>query len=278
MATSPRKQRKRKRRRISLVLLLLLAAAGYYVGNRYAKQAGHDGLFSLLSSSSSNYSNSRDPDVAISLEIDAEAMAKINQVREDALARGVIVQPDDPYVPCVIRYNGEEIKAEIRLKGKMLDHVEGDKWSFRVKTKKGDAFLGMKRFTLQHPGTRQYLSEWVYHRIAEEEGLIALRYQFINLTLNDDDLGVYAVEEHFGQEVLGQNERLPGPIFRFNPSLFWYFRINEANGIDIAEEYTKFQSSYLDAFTEGSLLKDADLKRNFEQAGLADGAVPTRRG
>jgi len=42
------------------------------------------------------------------------------------------------------------------------------------------------------------------------EGIVALRYGFIQLRFNDKDLGVYAYEEHFGPELLEHNGRAEG--------------------------------------------------------------------
>ena len=35
---------------------------------------------------------------------------------------------------------------------------------------KGGGFMGMKRFSLQHPGTRNYLYEWFYQQLSRGEG------------------------------------------------------------------------------------------------------------
>ena len=258
--------KKHKRRNRVLLVLVLLLAGGYYVGNRYSKSKGYESLFSFLTSTSSNYIESKDAPIQLSIKLDEAEFAKLEAVRNEALERGVIVQPEDPYVKCKLKYNGETIKAKIRLKGKMTDHVEGDKWSFRIKTRKGDAFLGMKRFSLMHPGTRNYGYEWIYHQLSREEGIAALRYHFVNLTFNGKDLGVYALEEHFGQEIAGNNARVEGPIFRFNPNLYWYYRIHELQGLRLVEEYTKFQSAHLDPFNEGDLSKDSLLGSHFANA------------
>jgi hypothetical protein len=101
-----------------------------------------------------------------------------------------------------------------------MDHLQDKKWSFRVKTKKGDAFMGMKRFSLQHPGTRNYVHEWIYHRMMEEEGIMSLRYFFLNVRVNNEDWGIYALEEHFTEEMVENNARMKGPVVRYNRNRF----------------------------------------------------------
>ncbi len=149
----------------------------------------------------------------------------------------------------------------------MTDHVEGRKWSFRVVAKKSGGFLGMQRFSLQHPGTRNYLTDWFFHQLMKGEGIIALRYGFCKVKLNDEDLGVYAYEEHFGPELLENNGRLPGPIVRFDPGLFWLHRTQGLDGAaKVADAYGAYQAASLDAFGSDELAKDPQQRLYFEQA------------
>ncbi len=250
-------------KRLLWLLLIVGVAVGFNKFNGLVKQRRYKNAFSFLSVSASNYLQGQSADFSASINIKPEHFQKIEEVRNAALKRGVIIQPEDPYVPCVIEFNGEKIKGEIRLKGKMTDHVSGKKWSFRVKTKKNKAFMGMQRFTLQHPGTRGYVYEWLHHQLCKHEGIIALRYEFINLTLNGEDLGVYAVEENFGQPLVQNNERPKGPVFRFNPTLYWQARLNAVNRVYIAQEFTNFQNAHVEAFSKKETFTDSTLKAAF---------------
>ncbi|MCB0814173.1 MAG: CotH kinase family protein, partial [Flavobacteriales bacterium] len=143
----------------------------------------------------------------------------------------------DRYVKADLVHDGSAFKARIRIKGKLSDHVEGSKWSFRVIARKEGGFMGMKRFSLQHPGTRNYLYEWFYQQLSRGEGLIALKYGFCKVRFNGQDLGVYAYEEHFGEELLEHAHRPEGPIVRFDPSLYWVHRLSNLEGIRFDEPY-----------------------------------------
>lgn len=253
-------------KRLFGLLFIVGVAVGFYKFNGLVKQRGYKNAFSFLSISASNYLQGQSADLSASITIKPEHFQKIEEVRNAALKRGVIIQPEDPYVPCVIEFNGEKIKGEIRLKGKMTDHVSGKKWSFRLKTKKNKAFMGMQRFTLQHPGTRGYVYEWLHHQLCKQEGIIALRYEFINLTLNGEDLGVYAVEENFCQPLVQNNERPKGPVFRFNPTLYWQARLNAVNRVYIAQEFTNFQNAHVEAFSKKETFTDSTLKAAFVEA------------
>ncbi|MCB0793167.1 MAG: CotH kinase family protein, partial [Flavobacteriales bacterium] len=176
------------------------------------------------------------------------------------------------YVNARLRHQDDEFNARLRIKGKLTDHVQGRKWSFRVIARKAGGFLGMKRFSLQHPGTRNYLCDWLYHRLSAGEGIVALRYGFVRVVLNDEDLGIYAYEEHFDEALLEQNGRIPGPLVRFDPSLFWVHRLNMMQGVRYNEPFAEFQAAALDAYGTKDLLNDPDQKAVFERAvALMDG-------
>ncbi|MEZ4739566.1 MAG: hypothetical protein R2818_09500 [Flavobacteriales bacterium] len=183
-----------------------------------------------------------------------------------ARERGVIMPEGNDYAPAELTFNGEVFKAKVRIKGKMSDHVQGSKWSFRVISKKDKGFLGMQRFSLQHPGTRNYLCDWFFHRLSAGEGIIALRYGFIRLEFNGQDLGVYAYEEHFGPELLAHNARVKGPLFRFDPGLFWEHRLNMLKKVRYNEPFGAYQAAAVDAFGSGDLEKDPEQMAYFEEA------------
>jgi len=169
-------------------------------------------------------------------------------------------------VPAEVDGGAGTFKAKVRIKGKLTDHVEGSKWSLRVIAKKDGGFKGMQRFSMQHPGTRNYLCDWLYHRLMQAEGVAALQYGFVRVRLNDDDLGIYAYEEHFGPELLARNGRAPGPLFRFDPALFWEHRLNEMNKLRFDEPFAAYQAASLDAFGSSELERDKEARAQFEEA------------
>ncbi len=271
----------KKRWRLVLLTCLLLGICGAWYADRRVKAHGHPGLLTLAKQYWRNYPKSfqMDPPV-VSISVDEAGMEQLYSVVERSRELGVIAREGNDYV------NGEfhidmpgggegsgDFKGKLRIKGKMTDHVEGDKWSFRVVAKKSGGFLGMKRFSLQHPGTRNYLCDWLFHQFMKGEGIIALRYGFCKVKLNEEDLGVYAYEEHFGPELLEHNGRLPGPIVRFDPGLFWLHRTQGLDGgAKVADAYGAYQVASLDAFGTDDIAQDAEQKKYFEQAiALMDG-------
>ena len=163
------------------------------------------------------------------IDIKFKNYQKLSQDREEALKRGFRTSDPDSYVPAQIRYKDKTLKVRLRLKGRTLDHLGGaewrlnrnDKWSFRIKVRRGDALFGMRKFSVQHPFTRDYESEVLFYKALEREGIMMLRYFFVNVFVNGDDVGLMALEEHTSKELLEFRGRRDGPIIKFGDSLYY---------------------------------------------------------
>lgn len=232
------------------------------------KTKGYLGLWDFTKTVSANYFEGlkADPE-SISIQIEGKDFKKLEKNREQALERGVIINDiDGDYVPATLEYKGQKIKVKLRLKGHMTDHLQDNKWSFRIKIKGKNSFMGMKRFSIQHPGTRGYIYEWIYHELMKREDVIALRYKFINVSVNSKDWGVYAVEENFENELIENNNRKKGPIIRFNPNLYWVSRYNEILGENSSDEFASYYSANVETYRESDIVKDSAQKQYFLKA------------
>ncbi|MBI1937695.1 MAG: CotH kinase family protein [Ignavibacteriales bacterium] len=121
------------------------------------------------------------------------------------------------FVPAEINYNQNIYQVKLRLKGdRPIHYADKDKWSFRIKVKEDKTLFNMKEFSVQKPVTRNYIYEWIFHKMLEKEGILSLRYKFVKVIFNGKDLGVYALEEHFDKYLIESNMRRDGPIIRFD--------------------------------------------------------------
>ena len=158
------------------------------------------------------------------LEIDLkfEDYQKLLDKRSEALQIGILNSSDSDYVDGKIVFqHGKKLDAELRLKGDWTDHLEGDKWSFKIKLKEDGQVLSMREFSIQSPATRNFLNEWAFHRALMDEGVLTTRYEFVNVILNGKNLGVYAIEDSFTPELIESQGRRQGVIIRFNEDLMW---------------------------------------------------------
>lgn len=197
------------------------------------------------------------------IDINFKNYQKLAYKRQMALANGYLTTDSDSYVPADIHFRGVTTSVRLRLKGDLLDHLQGEKWSFRVKTRGEQTLWGMKRFSLHHPQTREYIFEWLFYRALRLEGLIALRYEFVNVTINGKDRGLYALEESFEKRLLENNTRREGPILKFDETNWWTESEGHVRdyGLPGAGHYNSLP---VDMFQTGKVLADSALFGQFQ--------------
>ena len=212
----------------------------------------------------------------IFINIDFEDYQKIEYKRQEALDLGILISSSEDYVPATIKYGDKEVNVELRLKGDWVNHLEGNKWSFRIKVRGGDTLFGMKTFSIQDPNTRRYLNEFVYHQILKKEDIVALRYDFVEVTINGKNRGIYALEEHFEKQLIEDNQRREGIIIKFNEDVMWAGILDNKNpyssdlfysSFNFRENYLNwFYSSNIETFTNKKILEDPILSKQFQEA------------
>lgn len=155
------------------------------------------------------------------IRIKGQHVRKLEAQREHALSEGVLVAGDDDFVPAQIALDDRTVAVRLRLKGDLVDHLDTEKWSYRIKVKDGASIFGMRVFSLQHPKTRNWDGEWLFQHHLKSEGVLALRYRLVNVFLNGVAKGIYALEEHFSRELLESQSRRDGVIVKFDETGFW---------------------------------------------------------
>lgn len=146
---------------------------------------------------------------------------KILKKRNEAMRLDLLLSDSSDFIPATVNYEGQYIPVCLRLKGDNADHLKGDKWSFRIKTKKGYTFRGMRVFSIHHPEERNYAYEWGYLYNIRSEGIVAPRYEFIRVIINGKDKGIYALEENFSKELIEFQGNREGIILKFNENYYW---------------------------------------------------------
>lgn len=165
---------------------------------------------------------------SLSITVATEDAATLKQVRDHGLQTGVIRRGEvanNGLVPVTITFRGQPYTAQARIKGDWADHINTDKWSFRLELNDG-AMMGMREFSIQHPQTRNYLRGWIFRSALRREGLIAPRDSFINVSINGNEMGVYNLEEHLSTHMLESQGRREGPIVKFDDDNAWLARLD----------------------------------------------------
>jgi hypothetical protein len=164
---------------------------------------------------------------SLNLNIKFENIEKLRIKREEALNKGLLIRSDNDFVNSKISYNSEPPQAcKIRLKGDLAQHWNGDKWSLRINTKNGNSIEGMTTFSIQDPITRNYTYEWLFLQNLKYEDVLAPNYFFLNVNINGEEKGIYALEEHFSKEMIEKKNRREGIVLSFNEHHMWNLHWN----------------------------------------------------
>ena len=167
---------------------------------------------------------------SLNIDISYKSSNKIAVKRENALKIDRLIATDEDFVPARIHHNDRSFDVKMRLKGDLPDHWDSEKSSYRVKMKDKKNIMGMTRFSLQQPGTRGDTSQWLFLKNLQMEKLLAVDYEFVNLSVNGKKMGIYAMENHFTKEFLESQNKREGIIISFDEHRFWSkFPPNQSN-------------------------------------------------
>ena len=121
------------------------------------------------------------PGKELILDIPFDHYQQLEYQRQQALKIGLLVSNNNDYVGAKLSVDEIPYNINIRLKGDAIDHIRDElKSSYRIRAKGDNTILGMKQFSIHHPRERNYLNEWIFHKTINKEGLISLRYFFVN--------------------------------------------------------------------------------------------------
>ena len=135
------------------------------------------------------------PREEISLIIKPKEYKKIIEVRNQSIKQNKLTKDLEKWSDGKLLLNDEARNVQIRLKGVFSDHwSDAKQWSFKLKIKNDSKPLnGLKRFALQPPKTNSYIYEWLFMKALEKENLFSLGAEFIDLKINEKNLGAYTV-------------------------------------------------------------------------------------
>lgn len=151
----------------------------------------------------------------IDMNIGFKDIIKIETQRDLAIRNGNLGLKDNlELVDAEFVYKNKKYQGQIRLKGDRKMHFEKKKHSsYNIYLDNNNFIMGMNRFAIQKPGTRNYIHEWIFHEMIGELNLIKSNYLFFDLFVNGENQGLYALEEKMGKELIERNKKRNGPIF-----------------------------------------------------------------
>ena len=196
------------------------------------------------------------------LVFDTLRYRKFLDKRIEAFNNGVLQSGDDDWVKGMIFGDGKMMKAKMRLKGDWLDHLIGDKWSFRIKMRKDFAWKRLRVFSIQTPKARSFLDEWYAHKLYESKDILTTRYGFVPVIIDNKSRGLYAWEEHFVKQLVESRKRREGPILKLSEDAFWQVqRVAKVNNKWLDMPY--YGVSVIEPFSQGKTMKNPTLRHQF---------------
>tara|TARA_B100001093_G_scaffold362192_1_gene346945 strand:+ start:2408 stop:4987 length:2580 start_codon:yes stop_codon:yes gene_type:complete len=161
----------------------------------------------------------------VTLEIDQRSILGLELQRKlRSENNGELNDDEKIFLPADIKLNDQNYSVKLRTKGVRPIHwKDKDKTSYKVDIRGDKRLWGMEEFSFQKPIIRNYTYEYLFHKLLGHVGLININYFFINLFINDQNHGVYAVEESFSKELVERQKKRNGPIFSLKDELGEYF-------------------------------------------------------
>ncbi len=196
------------------------------------------------------------------LEIKPKDIKKIEEKRKAALKLGVLNAVDDDFVNVTLKGEGEKYKAKVRLKGDWTDHLGGDKWSLRIELKGDNCIWGLQKMSIQPKETRVGIWERLIYEYYREQGGVALRYDFVDVVINGEYKGVYALEEGMEKRVIENSLKREGPILKINEDLLWEERTYAPGGAG----YFRYQQQPIEPFSIKKTIESSNLSKYADYA------------
>ncbi len=206
----------------------------------------------------------------LKIQVDIDGLQQLEKTRKAAYSKGILEQADDSEIKAKIIDDDKTIVAKLRYKGDWLDHLMSGSPSYRIKLKSNDSWNHLQTFSVQHPKTRGYLREWVYHNFLNHADVLSPRYDFIYFKMNEDQTKVMALEEHFTKNLVEHQLRREGPILKLTEDRFWEGMKRAMSTrrtlADPDNKESAFWTSELKPFKEAKTSKSAALRPEFEVA------------
>lgn len=157
----------------------------------------------------------------LSLVINQENLYNLEMQREKKLGKLKDYEKNlDNMSKAKMIFDDEIFNIKLRVKGdRMIHWYKKNETSFKIDIIGNKRFKGLEEFSVQKPITRNYIYEYIFHKLLENQNLISLKYLFLNLRINDGENSIYNIEEGFSKELIERNKRRNGPIFGINESI-----------------------------------------------------------
>ncbi len=156
------------------------------------------------------------------IDIKFKHLLRIEYLRDQAVKEKFINPAfKEEEFPAKLAYKGKTYDVKIALTGMVSRTHLGNpaKWSFEVKARGDNTIAGMKRFAMLVPTARGYMTDWLSFELMKERGLMGMRVDFAEVSINGKSSGVFYMEERFDKHLIENNALREGIIFKLEKEL-----------------------------------------------------------
>lgn len=250
-----------------ILIVLFFIVLGYFSGKYHIVGETYYSLLHEINQQKNETEYSLPKNLTIdnfNITIAEDEFDQIKKKRNEALDNKYLICSSKDYVNAIFQTDSIKANVKLRLKGDLLDHIKGEKWSYRIKMPENEYFKGMSKFSIQAPETRNFLNEWFAMKVMEEEDILTLKYDFAQIQMNNNSSKFYAVEEAFSSSFLKRNQLRKSVIIKFSEDLIYAEQAYYNNYEEFQER--AFHVSNIDAFEMSGILLDNELRSLFLQA------------
>lgn len=133
-----------------------------------------------------------------------------------------LLKRDRPFLPAKLEAGKTRYKhAEVRLRGQKVWHLASAKKSLRVRLEAGDLLLGNRSFNLSNPSEPFPIAEKIILDLARELGLMTSDTDFVRVSFNGLELGVYAYGTPLDEAIVRRAHRIPADLYAPDQDAGW---------------------------------------------------------
>lgn len=149
------------------------------------------------------------------IDVNPREYRQLLRDRETALKNRILDDPEE--VNAKVRFRGEQYRADVRLKGDLMDHwLSQKRMSLRVEMKKDASILGYSRFSIQKPASRQHPYDQIFQALVRRAGNLASAHQYVNVNFNGQPWGIMDMEESMSAEFLEKQQHKESLMVKFS--------------------------------------------------------------
>jgi len=279
-------RRKITKSKVSLFIIMVLiigiiaissffyGAYMYYTGRYYhIRMLGYRLLQGDISFVKNSFISNLNEVDKFEFDIKFKDFEKLRYNREKALIKNYLSNDLQEDIPATIRFNNNVYKVSISLTGQISEHFRHpEKWSIAVKVKGENTIKGMKEFALLVPLSRGYLTDWIAYKMLESRNSIGARNDFIDVTFNGKNLGIFFLEERYDKLLLENSRFREGIIFKIesnNLKIYNEKRLrSDPNNEKQLEDLLKMWQAFLDGEINSADI--FDIKKLASVAAVSD--------